>query len=423
MAQRVAVIGAGIVGVSVAIAALRDGHSVILCDSDEPGGRQAASFGNGAWISPASVVPMSLPGLWRKVPGYLLDPLGPLTIRWTALPALAGWLWRFIHAGSTEAKVTATAEALAALLRDAPERHLALARDTGQPDRIRQDGLLYAYPDRAAFAAEALAWRLRKHTGLVWQELEEAALRQAEPALAAQYRFGALVPSGAHCTDPGAYVAALAAYAVAQGARLVRGRVSGFEQDGSQLRGLRVDGEMIACDRAVIAAGIGSAALAAQAGDKIPLASERGYHAAWRTPTLQLRRPVMPSDGKMGNTHTAGALRASGQVELAGVEAPPDWRRAQILFDHVRRSYAGVPANIPADQIEHWLGHRPSTPDGLPVIGPASRCPAILYAFGHGHVGLAAGPITGQMIADLLSHRPTIRPLAPYQPQRFRQNL
>lgn len=420
MAQRVAVIGAGIVGVAVAIEALRDGHQVILCDSGEPGGRQAASFGNGAWISPASVVPMSMPGLWRKVPGYLLDPLGPLTIRWSALPSLAGWLGRFLWAGATKARVTATAEALAALLLDAPDRHLTLAHETGQPDRIRQDGLLYAYPDRAGFAAEALAWHLRRHTGLVWHELDEAALRHEEPALSARYRFGVLVPSGAHCTDPGAYVASLAAHAVAGGAKLMRGTVTGFDLLSGRLQGIRLGAERIACDRAVIAAGIGSADLAKQAGDRIPLASERGYHAAWRAPTLQLRRPVMPSDGKMGNTHTAGALRASGQVELAGVVAAPDWRRAQILFDHVRRSYAGVPETVPADQIDHWLGHRPSTPDGLPVIGTASGSSDILHAFGHGHIGLAAGPITGRLVADLLSARAPIRPLAPYAPQRFR---
>ena len=183
MSLRVVVIGAGIVGAATAWELVKGGHAVTIVESGEPGGPQAASYGNGAWLSPASVVPMSMPGLWRKVPGFLLDRDGPLTIRWTMLPRLMPWLARFILAGATIGKVEATARALSSLLHDAPERHAALAAEIGQPGLIRRTGLLYAYPNREAFLAEALAWRLRRDNGVGWVELGARNCTSANPPL------------------------------------------------------------------------------------------------------------------------------------------------------------------------------------------------------------------------------------------------
>ncbi len=400
--MRVVVIGAGIVGACAAIELQRDGHAVTLVEPGPPGGEQAASYGNGAWLSPSSVVPMSMPGLWRRVPGWLFDPLGPLTLRWGSLPALLPWLVRFLYAGSTVAKVEATARHLSTLLHDAPDRHLALATEVGVGDLIHRNGLLYLYPDRAAFAAEALAWRLRRDNGITWTELDSDALHQREPALGAFYRFGVLVDRGAHCADPGFYVAALVRHAVANGATLLPARATGFTIVDGRLQAVLTDAGAIACDRAVIAAGIHSKALALAAGDRVSLAAERGYHVQIADSSVVLRTPTMPSDGKMSNTSTRGGLRAAGQVELARVGAAPNWARADVLLAHLRRSFPGLAPDAP---LARWMGHRPSTPDGLPVIGPARSSGDILHAFGHGHVGLAAGPVTGRIVADLVAGR------------------
>src|SRR5579875_1234386 len=220
MSLHVVVTGAGIVGAASAIELLRDGHRVTILEPGEPGGEQAASYGNGAWLSPSSVVPTSVPGLWRKVPGYLTDPLGPLSIDWRYLPRLLPWLRRYVQAGATVARVEKIARALRPLVADAPERHRTLAEEAGVGDLIRRQGLLYIFPSRADFEAEALAWRLRRENGVGWIELDADELRQREPALDRRYRFGVLVEAGGHCTDPGAYVASLVRYAVAQGATL-----------------------------------------------------------------------------------------------------------------------------------------------------------------------------------------------------------
>jgi len=418
-ARHVAVIGAGIVGAACALELIRDGRQVTLIEPGEPGGEQAASYGNGAWLSPSSVVPPSMPGLWRKVPGFLADPLGPLAIRWRYLPQLTPWLMRFVRAGSTVAQVEATARALRPLVADAPERHRRLAEEAGVPGIIERRGLLYIFPSRADFEREALAWRLRRDNGVEWLELDADELRQQEPDLDCRYTFGALVQAGGNCTDPGGYVAALVQHAVGQGASLLRAGATGFRISARRLQAVLTTTGEVACDAAVLCAGARSRTLARTAGDRVPLESERGYHAVIRQPGTGPRHPIMPSDGKMCATPTQGGLRIAGQVELASLDAAPDWRRAEILRDYALRTFPGLPRDLPPDRVGFWMGHRPSTPDGLPVIGPASGCPDVLHAFGHGHVGLASGPVTGRLVADLLGGRPPVIDPAPYSARRF----
>jgi D-amino-acid dehydrogenase len=391
MSQAV-VIGGGVVGLACAIELLRDGHAVTIIEPASPGGEQAASYGNGTLLNPSSVIPMSAPGLWKKVPGYLMDPLGPLTIRWSYLPHLLPWLRRFVRAGSTAAKVAATGRALQPLLADAPALHRLLAEEAGVGDLIARQGVLFAFPDRAAFEAEALAWTVRRDNGVKWLELDADELRQREPSLDRHYKFAVLVEENGQCRDPGAYVAALARHATASGARIVQQRATGFRIEAGQLRAVTIDGGEIACDKAVIAAGAWSKVLA----------------------------PVMPSDGKMACVMTPAGLRLAGQVELAGLQAAPNWQRAEVLLKFARKVYPGLPADLPPERVKLWMGHRPSTPDGLPVLGVASGCSDVVHAFGHGHVGLTAAAMSGKIVADLLAGRTPPFDLTPYSPRRFR---
>lgn len=417
-AKHVVVIGAGVVGACCALELVRDGHTVTIVDAGKPGGRQAASYGHGCWISPGSVVPMSMPGLWKKVPGYLLNPRGPLVIRWRYILKLLPWLTRFLLAGATVARVERTASALATLLKDSPARHGALAGEIGRPELVLQEGLLYAYPDRAAFEAEALAWRLRGMAGLKWRELDRRELQAREPGLSPHYQLGILAEDGAHCVDPGVYVAGIAALAVSRGAQLVQAKATGFDIKDGRLAAVRTDAGPIACERAVIACGAWSKVLARTVGDRIPLESERGYHGVFASEAAGPRHPIMPSDGKMANTPTLAGLRLSGQVELAALDAPANWSRVDILVEHARHTYPSLD-NSEGAVLDRWMGHRPSTPDGLPVIGPSALSPDVLYAFGHGHVGFASGPVTGRMIADQIGDGPCCRDLTPFSPRRF----
>ena len=413
------VIGAGIVGACAALELQRAGHRVTILEPGPPGGEQAASYGNGCWLSPMSVIPPAVPGLWKRVPGYVTDPLGPLAIRWSYLPRVLPWLARYLASGWTEARVQRTAHALRAMLKDSPALHAALAAEAGVPELIRRQGLMYVYPSRAEFEAEAMAWRVRANTGIRWIELSADEMRQREPALDRRYGFGVLLEEGGHCLDPGAYVAALVELAQAQGAALRTGRATGFRIEGGRLRAVLTDVGEVAADHAVISAGAHSRALAAAAGSRVPLETERGYHAMLEGVETGPRTPLMPSDGKMSITMTRRGLRCAGQVEIAGLEAAPNWRRAAILRDHLLRSFPELPRDLPAERVKLWMGHRPSMPDGLPCIGAAGATADVVLAFGHGHVGLVAGPRTGRVVAQLLSGRAPEIDLAPYDPRRF----
>ena len=417
----VAVIGAGITGAAAALELLRDGHRVTILEPAAPGGEQAASYGNAGWFSSMSVIPPSGPGLWRQVPKFVMDPLGPLAIRWSYLPKVLPWLLRYLAAGWTEERVLHTAQALRPLLAESPILHAALAAEAGVPELVEHRGLIHAYPSRAAFDGEAMGWRIRRQVGIAWTELEGAALREAEPDLDPSYNFAVLIEEAGRCLDPGAYVAALVALAQKRGAALRAASATGLRIEGGRLRGVLLDdGAVLDCDKAVVCAGARSRALAAAAGDTVPLETERGYHVMLRGVAQGPRRSMQLSKAKMVVNHMRDGLRAAGQVEIAGLAAAPNWKRAEILRDHLLRSFPGLPRDLPADRVAYWLGHRPSMPDGLPCLGPSRATADVIHAFGHGHVGLVAGPRTGRLVAQIVGGRTPEIPIEPFSPARFR---
>ena len=262
---------------------------------------------------------------------------------------------------------------------------------------------------------------MRRDNGITWLELDEDALRQQEPALDRRYRFAVLVEHGGNVTDPGGYVAALAAHAVGQGAVVQAGRATGFAVAAGRLRAVVTEAGEIACDAAVIAAGARSRELAAAAGDRVSLETERGYHVVVSDPGVALRHPMLTSDTKAAVVSTAAGLRVAGTVELAGLAAAPDWQRAEMLRAAMLRTIPGLKRDLPAERFRVWMGHRPSTPDGLPGAGGPADAGAAMWCRRcvHGHVGLAAGAMTGRVVADLVSGKTPSVDIAPFSPRRF----
>lgn len=419
MNRHVVIIGSGAIGTIGAIEALRAGLAVTLLEPGEAGGEQAASYGNAGWLSSHSVIPPASPGIWKKVPGYLRDPLGPLAIRWSHLPKALPWLLRYLASAWTPERVERIAMALRPLLIDAPRLHRTLAEEAGVPHLIERNGLIHAYTSEAEFAGEAGSWAIRAKAGITWLKLSGDELRQRVPELSPKYAVGILVEEAGQCRDPGAYIAALAAHAKAKGATLVKGRATGFRIEAGRLRAVLTETGEIACDKAVIAAGARSKDLAAAAGDRVSLETERGYHAMVQAPGVAPRLPLMLGDAKMAATPMEGGLRAAGQVEIAGLEAAPNWRRAEILRDHLLAAFPGLPRDLKAEQVKLWMGHRPGTPDGMPCLGPSSATGDIVHAFGHGHIGLVTSARTGRVVAQLLSGQAPEIPIAAFSPQRF----
>jgi len=388
--KHVVVIGAGAIGAVTAVELLRLGHRVTIVDPEEPGGEHGASYGNSGWMSPCLVVPLSQPGLWPKVPRYLLNPAGPLTIRWRHLPRLVPWLVRFLWAGHTAARVERTALAIKPLVADCHLRHDALAGEAGVADLFLRGGQLQVYRRRLDFEAEAFSWHLRRLTGCTWTEIDEAELRRREPSLDPRYTFG-VVLGGYVCVKPGAYVAALVRLAERRGAVLRQARALGFRAGGDRATAVMADTGDIPCDEVIIAAGVRSKALAVAAGDCVSLVAERGYHVELVGIEPMPRNRVLLMDHRMTNTPSRYGLRVTGHVEIADVDTPADWRHAEVLRKFTLGAYR---FNRTPTETRSWMGERPSTPDGLPIIGRARKLGNVIHAFGHGHIGVAASPST-----------------------------
>jgi D-amino-acid dehydrogenase len=414
--KTVAVIGAGMVGVAAARWLQRDGHEVTLIDPQPPG--QGASFGNAGCFNPSSVVPIAMPGTLKKAPGYLMDPLGPLRIRWRYLPSLAPWLIRCIRAGTPE-RIEQQAVALKSLLFPCLDTLMDLARDAGAERYIARNGILMVYRTEAAWNAEAYAFDIRKRHGIEWHELNADELRQFDPNVSRDYIRARHLFNNGHCLDPGGLVAALAEAVQRDGGKLLRARATGFSLDGGKLRAVATDGGEVRADAAVLATGAHSKRLAATLGNAVPLETERGYHLMLSNPEVMPRVPTSDADAKFVATPMDGGIRFAGTVELAGLDAPPDWRRAERLLQLGRKLYPGLSEAHPQDRIKLWMGHRPGMPDSLPVLGRSRRSPDVFYAFGHGHVGMTGGPYTGKVIADLVAGRPAPIDLTPFRPDRF----
>ncbi len=415
-AKRVGVIGAGIVGVCAASWLQRDGHSVLLIEAAQPG--RGASFGNAGCFNGSSVTPVAMPGMARNVPRWLFDPLGPLALRWSYLPALAPWLVRLIRAGTPE-KARATARALRPLVGPTLEALRPLVSDAGAGDLVHRLGHLYVYRSFESLEKDRAAWSLRRENGVEVDEFNADELRQLDPALARNYMRGLLVRENGHTSNPLALVERLVEHFVRAGGELVQARAFGFHLEGGRLAAIKTDIGELPADAAIVCAGAYSKPLAAALGEPVPLETERGYHLMIRDPEAMPRIPTADADGKFVATPMETGLRFAGTVEFAGLEAPPDWRRARILLEQGRKMLPGLAPSHPEERISVWMGHRPSLPDSLPVLGRSRACPDVVYAFGHGHVGMTSAPMTGKVVADLVADRPPSINIAPFSPARF----
>ena len=415
-ARRVGVIGAGMVGVCAASWLQRDGHSVFLVEAAEPG--RGASFGNAGCFNGSSVTPVSMPGVIANVPRWLFDPLGPLSLRWSYLPTIAPWLLRLIRAGTPE-KVRAQARALRPLVGPTLETLKVLVSAAGAEDLVHRLGHLYVYRSAEGLEKDRLAWDMRRENGVEIDTFDADELRQLEPALSRDYVRGVLVRENGHTSNPLALVERLVEHFVRSGGELVQGRAYGFRLEGGRLIAIQTVAGDLPADAAIVCAGAYSKPLAAALGDRVPLETERGYHLMVRDPEIMPRIPTADADGKFVATPMDIGLRFAGTVELAGLEAPPDWRRARILLEQGRKMLPGLAGSHPQERTSVWMGHRPSLPDSLPVLGPSRATPDVIYAFGHGHVGMTSAPMTGKIVADLVSGRPPSIDVAPFAPGRF----
>ncbi|MFK7754815.1 MAG: NAD(P)/FAD-dependent oxidoreductase [Sedimentitalea sp.] len=409
--QHVLVIGAGIVGLSTAIWLQRAGQQVTLLDRIGPA--SGTSYGNAGILASASVVPVPVPGLLAKAPGMLLNPNKPLFLKWRYLPRLLPFLIPYLRQ-ATAARVDDITQSLTELLHDSPDQHLALARGTPAEEYIKPGSYLFGYKDKAAFEADSFAWDLRTKRGFTFHELDADALADYDPALKGRFGYGVECPGHGLITDPGAYVKALAAHFTDQGGEIRIASLTGFDLGDGMACAAHTDQGDIAADSFVVATGAWSGAIASALGITLRLESERGYHVEFVDPSIILKSPVMVASGKFVASSMNGRLRCAGVVEFGGLDAPP----SAAPFELLKRQITALFPDLTYSRIDTWMGHRPATPDSIPLIGATPRAPNVYVGYGHQHVGLTGGPKTGRWLAQMITKQPVNTDLSAFAPGR-----
>lgn len=412
MKGTVAIIGAGIVGVSTAIWLQRDGFDVVLIDRAGPA--EGASQGNGGVLASCSIVPVTTPGLIAKAPKMLFDPRQPLFLKWGYLPRLMPWLMKYLsRSNATDAAETAAA--MAPIISDSLNDHLALAEGTGADKWIVPSDYLFVYNDRAHYQGDAFGWDLRRRHGFVWDEFDADAFHDYDPVFARDLGFATRLKGHGRITDPGQYVRDLAAHMERQGGRIIKADVQDFARENGEVTGVRTATETIPCDAVVIATGVWSGPLAKKLGLNVPLESERGYHIEFWDPSFVPRSPVMVASGKFVATPMEGRLRLAGVVEFGGLDAAP----SRAPFELLKQNGLAALPGLKYSHITEWMGHRPAPADSIPVIGAVPGLKGAFTGFGHHHVGLTGGPKTGRLLAQMIAGRNPNIDLDTYSPARF----
>jgi D-amino-acid dehydrogenase len=242
------------------------------------------------------------------------------------------------------------------------------------------------------------------------------AIRDREPALSTKIGRAVLFPDNRSIVDPYELVVALAKEFRALGGQIETGEVVGFEGAEGAVRAVQLkDGRSLAASKTVLAAGAYTGRLSQLIGEPIPLETERGYHTQIMAPGVTMRHSIIWPARAFMVTPTAGGIRVGGTVEMAGLDAPPDYRRAQVL---VRRAKEALP-NLKADEATEWMGHRPALPDTVPVMGPSAKWRGVFYATGHGHLGLTYAATSARLMADLITGVTPPIDMKPYRVDRF----
>ncbi|WEK04997.1 MAG: FAD-dependent oxidoreductase [Candidatus Devosia phytovorans] len=398
--SRIHVVGAGIVGSAVATWLTEAGHEVVVFDADPDG--LPTSSGNAALIALPEIAPLASPGILTAVPGWLLDPLGPLTIRWQDVPAMLPWLMAFLRSAVPSHGVHVR-RALGSLMQTALDDHRTMSGIAGVENYLRQSGYLSVHSTQRSVAAGLdEAEKVKAVLGYDYEALDVAAARRLVPQLEGDFAGAVHQPGYWMVTNPLTVLRHYQSFLRGK-ARIEAGRVVGLEQGADGVTLNLEDGRSSSADFVVVAAGVWSRELVRQSGAKVLLETERGYNTTFTDLDWNLAMPVGFADHGFIASPLVDGLRVGGAVELAKPETAPNYGRAKAMRAKMRRY---VPA-LPEGGTE-WMGRRPSTPDSLPVISRHPRDKRVLFAFGHGHLGLTLSAVTGRMIADLVAGGPEV---------------
>jgi len=406
------VIGGGVIGLASALALQKAGHKVLVLD--RPSNTRKASEMNAGAFAFTDIVPLATPGITRRAPKWLLDPLGPLSIPPAYAVQIAPWMLRFWRASWPD-RYHASLSAQAALMhlsRAALDRQ---AGDVGGAGLFQREGQLQLYEGKRDYQASLPGWELRRDHGLRFDLLDSPkAIADIQPGLDRRFTHAAYTPDWFNTVDPARWLAHLLSVFEARNGQQASAEAVRLVPRESDIRIVTRSGDVFA-KRVVVAAGAWSHHLARGLGDRIPLETERGYNTTLPEGAFDLRTHLTFSSHGFVVTKINNGVRVGGAVELGGLTLPPNFKRADILLEKAKRF-------LPALKTEggtKWMGFRPSMPDSLPVIDRSPKDRRIVYAFGHGHLGLTQSAGTAELVASLAGETSTAIDTNAFSARRF----
>ncbi|WP_394687925.1 NAD(P)/FAD-dependent oxidoreductase [Hoeflea sp.] len=409
----ITIVGAGIVGIATAALLSEAGHTVTVID--RTGIAEETSRGNAAALAFSDIMPLASPKILLKAPKWLLDPLGPLSIRPSYLPKLAQWLWQFCRA-SLPSRFEASVTTQSDLMRLAEKEMMALVDRAGMAARVRHDGSLELYESEAQFQASANGWKRRADAGIAFEHVRGQRLEELQPGLSPRFVAGTFVPGWKTVSEPQAFAKALWAHAERNGAVFEKAQVVALESNGAKTSLRLADGSLRESDKIVICGGAWSTRLLRTFTSlHIPLETERGYNTTLPQGAFDVKRQLIFGSHGFVITPLETGVRVGGAVEFAGLDLPPNYARSKAMLDKAANFLPGLKTGGGTE----WMGFRPSLPDTLPVIGALPEHPSVLLGFGNGHLGLTQSVAMGKLITDLVDGRAPGIDITACRPDRF----
>jgi D-amino-acid dehydrogenase len=408
--ENIIVIGGGIVGLAIAEKLISQGKQVTLIEKEKIAA--GASFGNAAGLAFSDIMPLASPGIIKKAMKWFLDPLGPFAVVWQDLPHTLGWLLRFLKA-ARPAQYKRSIDVQAALMHLSKTSFAEMLERTNLSHMVRVNGALHLYESKASFQADLKNWEFRKTHNIDFESYEDNALHDFQAGLSPSFVAGIFASTWQSVSNPFDFCLALHDHIIAKGVETVYGEVSSISIEGDvQL----VSGQHLKADKVVLAAGPWSSKFSKQLGDSVPLIGERGYNTTLPKTALDgLDHTLVFSDHGFVVVPLSNGIRVGGASEIAKLERVANYKRSKNMLLKAKQL-------IPDLKVENgieWMGARPAIPDTLPVIGYSSRSKNIIYAFGHGHLGLTQSTATGQLVCELVDGKTPSLDLGALRPTRF----
>lgn len=408
----VLVIGTGIIGVMSALYLQNAGKSVTFLERGEIA--RGASAGNAGILAFPEIIPIPAPGIMRKAPKWLIDPLGPLSVPPAYALKIMPWLWRFWQASSPR-KFQHGLAVQKNMMRLAASEMQAVAAMPELGHHITNTGTLDLYDTKASFDAVQRDWDEKERAGIAFSRIGRADIDRLQSGLAPQFQHAVFTPAGLQVGDPYEFTRAIADLVISRGASLRKGEAVRVETIGESTIVTLSNGEKLAADKVVIACGAWSKPLAASLGNALPLETERGYNTTLPAGSFNLTRQLYFNDHAFVVTPLSSGIRVGGAVEMGGLELPANFRRSEAMLKKAGKFLPG----LKTEGGQQWMGFRPSMPDCLPVIGTSRASSSVIYAFGHGHLGLTQSAATAKLVTELATGAETSISIDPFRASRF----